>query len=51
MAYGKFSEISRSRIFEEIAGSIVFTGKGRLVTVMVEVLGGQKTGPDQTFKY
>jgi hypothetical protein len=25
MAYGKFSEISRSRVFEETAGSIVFT--------------------------
>jgi hypothetical protein len=26
MAYGNFSEISRSRVFEEIAVSIVFTG-------------------------
>ena len=30
MAYGKFSEIPRSRVFEEIAGSIVFTGLQRL---------------------
>jgi hypothetical protein len=37
MAYGKFSEISRSCVFEEITGSIVFTA------LSLEV---KKTRPD-----
>jgi len=38
-------------LFAVRSGLFDFWEKGRLVMVMVEALGGQKTGPDQTFKH
>jgi len=42
MVFGLFAV--RSSLFD-------FWDKGRLVMVTVKALGGQKTGPDRTFKH
>ena len=38
-------------LFVVWSGLFDFWDKGRPVTVTVEALGGQKTGPDRTFKH
>ena len=38
-------------LFAVQSGLFDFWDKGRLVTVMVKALEGQKTGPDRTFKH